>query len=246
MLSRNTTSADAVASITLTLVDPLNNEEVWTREFPMRTFAHFQSQDRLVLLQPEGEFSELNLRTGEMHKLGTVDPKLLSSQKSIYSFRDNENAYLILNQRSTASTRLHSSNGVHGVRISGLILAYDLNTGELRWPPYQVKKTQNLLLSSLNYSPVLLLTSGKKEIVGRRPTTTIRKLTLRALNKQTGKPVLEATIPMRPELQTVRVSPAGKYIELWTYNERVRLMPMQSETASVESVPAEAANSPSK
>jgi hypothetical protein len=42
---------------------------------------------------------------------------------------------------------------------------------------------------------------------------------------------------MQPSFQNVRVNLPGKYVELQTYNERVRLMPLRSETAAADAQP---------
>ncbi len=221
----------------LSCVDPVSGDEVWSQTFPKDTRASFRSAGRIWLLQPGGEFTELDLETGRMKRLGQVDAKFLQSRQIVYSFQDNENAYLVLN-RSSRRSRILSSNNLRSLTVSGVILAFDLNTGESRWPPYQVKKNWRLLLSGLEDSPVLLFTASENEQVASKPLTTIKKLNLLAVSKATGREVLEATVPIRSELQNVRVSSTGKFIELWSYNQKVRVMPDRAARAAAHAPPS--------
>ena len=111
-------------------------------------------------------------------------------------------------------------------------MAFDLNTQHLRWT-HQVAEPCNLLLTSLDHSPVALFTKSENKTIGRRPRTTIRRMNLMALNKQNGDVLLDETVYMQPSLQNLRIDWQGKYIELRTYNERVRMTPRQSKIAKV-------------
>lgn len=216
----------------LTLYDPVLNQNLWKTEFPQKTLAARDGKNHLLLLKPSGELSKFDLLTGTNVSLGQVDEKTVQSRVSVFGFQDNENTYLVVNQTSSDS-QMRDSGNIPSIRVSGKIFAFDRNTGQPRWQ-YTVKKKdrRDLILSQISYSPVLLFTTRKSQSVGRRPRGTIQTMNIVALNKQTGRQLLDATIAMQPNLESLHVNPTGQYIELRTYNERIRLMPLRKETAS--------------
>lgn len=236
-IGRNALIADSTVAdaFHLSLHDPLTQRDLWHQHFPKDTVAGYVDENGLLTITPTGEFSQINLRTGAVRQLGKVDPELLKNHRiPVYAFKDNENAYLVINRSASRSSSRFNHN-FSTVMISGRILAFDLNTGEQRWEYESPKgKRRNLILERLAYSPVLLLTSRKSKLISRNPNQTIQQMNVIALNKQTGEQVLDATVSNQSNLESVRVNMADKYIELRTYNSRVRLIPLQQETAAAK------------
>lgn len=225
-------------NVQISLKDPLDGAEVWSREFPAKSLSVLSNEHQLFVVTPEGTFSQLNLKTGELHLLGKVDLDALKSRRTVYCVTDNQNAYLIIDWASRRSTDRYSGNHLATIRITGKIFAFNLDDPSDHWV-YEVEDPRLLMLSGLQDAPLLVLARPQSETVGRRPRQMINKVNLVAINKRNGEQVLDATLHMQPNFQKAHVNLPGKYIELQTYNDRVRLMPMRGETATATPPPSE-------
>jgi hypothetical protein len=144
---------------------------------------------------------------------------------------------LIVDWNSRRSTD-HYRGNVSSIRVSGKIFAFNLDDPSQRWV-HEIKKPRLLLLSGLQDAPMLVLTLPQSETIGRRPRQMSNKVNIMAINKRNGEQVLDVTLHMQPRFQNIRVNLPGKYIEMQTHNERVRLMPLRSETAAADAQPSE-------
>lgn len=223
--------------VRLSLRDPLNGEEVWNRSFPNKSLSVLGNEHQLLVVTPDGDFSRLNLKSGALRKLGEVDPDAWKRRRSAYCLVDNENAYLIIDWGSRRSSERYGSS-MTTIRVLGKIFAFNLDDPSQRWV-YEVNKPRLLMLSGLRDAPMLVLALPQSETVGRRPRQMINKVNLVAISKRDGEQVLDATLHMQSNFQKAHVNLPGKYIELQTHSDRVRLMPMRGESAAANAQPSE-------
>ncbi|HEV8003939.1 MAG TPA: hypothetical protein VGP63_29000, partial [Planctomycetaceae bacterium] len=98
--------------------------------------------------------------------------------------------------------------------------AFNLQDGKLAWTNTRIP-AQNLVLDFLGDSPVLIF-AGRQLV--RSGEFGHWSFNLLVLDKRTGHQVLKTTDPSASNFKTLEVNMAEKYIELRSFNQRLRLM----------------------
>jgi hypothetical protein len=137
------------------------------------------------------------------------------------------NIYLIINKGANQN---YYSEQVPFVRASGLILAFDATTGKQRWK--QPVQTQNLMLERLTFSPFLVFSSRRYEQKGKLHFWSLH---LMAIDKLSGTKLLDEKSAAQPGFRSVTVNASDRYVELRSYNERVRLYPVEKSASAGQS-----------
>ncbi|HEY2252469.1 MAG TPA: hypothetical protein VGH74_15455, partial [Planctomycetaceae bacterium] len=119
---------------------------------------------------------------------------------------------------------------VPSVRVNGVVLAIDLASGKQRWR--QPVPGQNLMLERLAFSPYLVFASRKHEQKGQLPLWSLQLL---VIDKQTGAKLLDEKSSAQPGFRSMTISTADRYIELRSYQERVRLYPIDKSASAGQS-----------
>jgi hypothetical protein len=176
--------------------------------------------DRVALLDPAGKFELLHLFDGRRDALGTLPKSELKGRSESYAYLDYENLYLIVNQqRSRGGLFAHYSDGLTAIPVQGTLHAFDLFRNRERWK--QDVKQHSLILEQLDHSPVLLLSNRRFE---RRGPTNVQTTALLVLDKSSGRKLLDTEGPTQG-FHSISVNTADNFIELRSYNERVRIGP---------------------
>lgn len=208
----------------LRLYDPLLDRDLWS--FKLEATELLLSPldgGRLSLLERSAQISRLHLvdlESGDRKLLGELSFEELGRPREIYSLTDDLNVYLLANRGVESS---FYSEGIPFVRASGLLAAFDPEAGKLRWK--QQIAAQNLLLERLDASPLLVFASRKTESGGKSKTQ-YWTLHLVAIDKLSGKKLLDDKWASQPGFRSLSVSASNRYIELRGYNERLRLHPV--------------------
>lgn len=205
--------------VTLRLIDPLKNDDVWKAELATGTLMSQLPGDRLALLDPAtGSFQSLDLRTGEIQTLGSVSTDDLKNRTEMFAVADFDNVYLIVNSPLRQNNVMYSES-MPLVRVNGILFAFPRGGSK----PWQTKiDGQGLILDRLDHSPLLVLTARKSNPRGNVP---IMSRSVIALDKFTGEKVLDETTPLNTDFRSLLISLPGKYVELRSYNERLRFSP---------------------
>lgn len=212
----------------LRLYDPVKGTDVWTTELARGAVMTLLENDRMAVFEAaEGKFAIVDLRTGVRREVAKIAPEDLKGRTEVYSLADNLNVYLIINKGANQN---YYSEGVPFVRTSGLIFALDPQTGNQRWK--QAVTGQNLMLERLTFSPFLVFASRKYENKGK---LNFWSLHLMAIDKLSGTKLLDEKSAAQPGFRSVTVSAADRYVELRSYNERVRLYPVEKSAAAGQS-----------
>jgi hypothetical protein len=180
--------------------------------------------DQMALLEPDGKFALLDLRTGERRDLATLLADDIKGRTEVYVLSDNVNVYLIINKGQNQN---YYSEQVPFVRVNGLIVAFELTSGKERWK--QSVKGQNLMLERLTFSPFLVFASRKYEQKGKLHFWSLH---LVAIDKLSGTRLLDEKSAAQPGFRSVTISAVDRYVELRSYNERVRLYPAEKSAAA--------------
>lgn len=211
----------------LRLYDPVGGRDLWALEFPKGTLVSMLERDRMAVLEADGKFSLLELRTGEKALLATLSQDELKGHHEVFALADNVSVYLIVNRGANQN---YYSEQVPFVRANGQVLAFDIETHRQRWK--QPIQAQNLMLERMAFSPYLVFSSRRYESKGKLHFWSLH---LVAIDKVSGAKLLDEKTPAQPGFNSVTVSAADRYVELRSYNERVRLYPEDKAASAGQS-----------
>jgi hypothetical protein len=135
---------------------------------------------------------------------------------------DDERIYLIVNH---SDSDMHTfGESLTSIRVNGAIYAWDRLDHRFLWR--QSVKNQNLVIDRFAKSPVLLFIS-RSWPQRRRIDTSIGRLSIAAIHKQSGRILIDTKFPSAYNaFHAVDIDPVDRTIELKSYNVRLRLVSM--------------------
>ena len=148
---------------------------------------------------------------------------------NLYAFQDAVNLYVAVNKPIKGS---YYSVNLHSIRINGALMAFSLGAskGPPRWR--QPVASLNLILEKLEHSPLLLLASREYK---REGNLRYYLLKLQALDKLTGEARAKLETPSNYwSFNGLRLNLAERYLELGSYNQRIRLVAGSQQRASAK------------
>ncbi len=212
----------------LRLFDPVAQRDLWTVPLAKGAVMAVLDNDRLAVLeQAEGKLAVIDLTSGERRDMATIAPEDFKGKTEFYVLSDNTHIYLLINKGQVQN---YYSEQVPFVRASGLVLAFDAESGKQRWK--QTVQAQNLMLERLTFSPFLVFSSRKFEQKGN---LNFWSLHLLAIDKFSGTKLLDERSAAQPGFRSVTVNAAERYVELRSYNERLRLYPVEKSASAGQS-----------
>ncbi len=198
--------------------DVVSGKTLWQHKLDAGSRLGMIGENQLVLLAATGRLDRLDLRTGKLAAVGQIAPGDLKGATSIYAFHDSENLYVAVNRPIKGS--FYSIN-LHSIRVNGPLLAFSHAAvgGAPRWRK-QVDGL-NLVLDKLEHAPLLLLASRQYL---REGNLRYYLLKLQALDKRTGQIRASLETPSNYwSFNGLRLNLAERYLELGSYNQRIRL-----------------------
>jgi outer membrane protein assembly factor BamB len=199
----------------LRAVEPATSTQRWSQEFPDQIRLSLIGREELFVLAPDCACEVLDLARGTRTPLGRL-PEELAKATQIHAVADAEHVYLTIDHpRNNAFSYVSSP----AIRVNGTIVAFSRERGGLAWQ--QKVENQNLLLSQFAHSPLLVCTAFQSE---QRRNVHVQTVRLVAIDKRTGRIVAEMNRPSAGGgFQQFALSRSERFIELRSYNERVRI-----------------------
>lgn len=222
----------------LRAIDPLTGGEIWKAEMPSGTQFTSLGPEQLIALKSDGRIEVLDLVTGKQQALGQVDAADLKNRAETYAFQDDQRIYVLVNHPRRPQ-QFSFGEEISTLPANGVLAAFDRATGAPLWK----EKVQNhtLVVPHLSQSPVL--TFSTRNYV-RKGNFSYWHLKLLVLDKQTGRKLLESTTPTNSGFRSLDVNMADRFVELKSYNERLRFVAVPR--ASKEQVSAPEKKEPEK
>lgn len=204
---------------------PVERKSKWKYEYPANTFCSLIDRETLAVLKPTGEFELLDLETGKVQKFTSIPKTETKSTVERYAVSDVDNVYLILNKSRPSI----SSQQIPTLRVNGVVYVFDRKTGRQRWK--QPISQQQLVLQFLKDSPILLFVARSYQRQGRFSYSSLR---LSAFDKQTGRRLADVQTASSSswQLRGLNLNMADRYVELHSYNERLRLFAVDAQAAA--------------
>lgn len=220
---------------TVRLFDPTTRTESWKVQYPGGAKLALLDDLQLLAVSASGEIERLDFLTGEVRRFQGKCPRdALQSRADVYAIADRDHVFLMIHQRRRS---MQYPEGFRSITAGGLILAFDAQDGRLLWTNNDLSRedstrkggaAQNLVLDFLRDSP--LLTFASRGLVQNHEFGHWN-LNLAVIDKQTGRTVLMVTDPSASNLRTLELNMADRYIELRSYNQRMRLIAVNRSSA---------------
>lgn len=223
ILGLSTSSATVVRQF-----DPLTKTQHWTHSFPSGVYFSVLEGDTLAALRKDGTFAVLDMESGKLSELGKLESDEAKSRSGMYVVADHDNVYVIANKSRRSGS--YYSLGLPFVRVNGAVIAFDRVNGKRLWK--QTVENQNLVRSQFEHSPVM--TFAMRTYV-RKGALNYWTLSVVALDKSSGRKLVESKSPFNSSFRSVDVNLADRYIELRSYNDRFRLVAVDRKEAKVSS-----------
>ena len=156
----------------------------------------------------------MDLETGHLTDLGDPMPKGSPRLASAIIIADKDSLYVLA---SKSLRGMPSGGNVPSAFVNGTIVAVDRSNGNRLWS----MKAENVsvILEHMRHWPLLLMTSRKLDKATTRYVSSVI-----AVDKQTGNVAAKSTGSISDSYQSLRLSNAGQYVELRSYNHRLRVI----------------------
>lgn len=233
-----------------------DDETLWSidiEDSATMTDVDFQT---VAVLTSVGELSSIDLKTGERRQLGSLPGELMRVNKRIYCFADALRIFVKVAHGDASSGYVN----LPSFRTPGTLFAFDRG-GELLWSrtteslnppepevepepedaPAEKKNrknrkernwTMNLVTREVENSPLILFVSDQPE---PKLDSSFRKLRLVGLDKRTGETVVEwERLSNSGGFSYIHFDRYKRLIDLWTYNERLKIKPTKQVATSQE------------
>lgn len=210
---------------TVRLWDPWSEADVWTRSFPNNTRVYTGSEGEVIACEPGGAVSIIDPLTGETILSDQFGSEIGPSLIRVHYFHDSQSRYIAIDQRPAGAQFFFVPISNTMTRsINGTVRCYDRSNGKVRWS----RRLQGrfAITSPGEELPVLLYvgTRFEQRRVNRQPV-----LSLEVIDKKDGTTRLEKDFSDYVQIAEVAHDSAEKWIELRSWNQRMRLTLLTKE-----------------
>jgi hypothetical protein len=164
------------------------------------------------------------LDTATRRTFDKVDAESLKGRMQTHVVGDERNVYLVMSQRRRNSFYSRSQN-LPSLQVNGTVIGFDRETGKRLWT--QKVENQSLVLTQFSSSPVLIFSS--RTYVRQNPSHW--RLDLLALDKRSGKRLIDLSEPFNNDFVAMTVNLADRFVELRSYNQKYRFVAIEEESA---------------
>ncbi len=203
--------------VAVAAVNPDTGEKAWEHHFPLTAWFRGTSLDELAVLTNDG-LTLLDVVTGHVNRCESL-PEINARINERYVTADRNLVYLVVNTRNMSMT-IYSNQPA--VRANGHIVAFNRRTGKRVW--HKPVANQRLMLSGMQDMPVLLFSNR-----GRSKVISTEMVDLLALDKRTGRKVLEYSGLGTANLQSIKLDRKKRSITLRSYRDRLHLTAVKAE-----------------
>lgn len=212
----------------LSAVEPETGHQAWVLNFPAQVRLTLTRERLLfVLSKTDGRAWLVDLRDGTARELAPVAEELRGDHTA-YVVTDSRSIFLVYNNLDNPQS---SYGNLQSVQVHGTLVCWSRETGKLLWQ--RTVENQQLVLNSLEETPVLVLTSMQNV---QKQVINYMESRVQLIDKQSGHVGLEDSwASMNGYINQFIVDPSHNYIELRGYNERVRMTPVVPAEATEQS-----------
>jgi len=210
----------------LRLADPIRGKTLWTLDLPTNTALARLNDGSLITLGSDGQLGQLDQHKGAIRKFATVEGGEgidWKKNNGVVAVTDADRLYLAVGDGTRFGSYYYNTPTIP---VNGQLLAFDRHTRKFLWK--QSVEKQNLVVSQMSYTPILLLMNFQYE---RKMNFGFSSMQLMAIDKRNGHILVNEKLASSG-LQAVTTNMAERYVEVRTYNMRIRLLASDTEAAA--------------
>jgi len=211
------------------LVDPIARKQFWKIEYPGGTKLSLLDDMRILAISGSGDIERVGLADGGVLKFQEKYPTAaLRSTTDIFAIADRDRLFLL---RSPSRRRtLEYPEGFRStLTVGGEVLAFDAHEGKLLWQ--RTVSPHSLVLDSVHDSP--MLTFVWRTLVNNKEFGHW-SVHILVIDKRTGRQILSTADLSASNFRTLELNMAERYIELRSYNQRLRLIAVNRPNVSTK------------
>jgi outer membrane protein assembly factor BamB len=211
------------------LIDPISRKEFWKIEYPGGTSLSLLDDMRILAVSASGQIERVDLANGDVLKFEEKYPaRELHPPADVYAIADRDRVFLFKNRHRQRSME-YPEGFRSSLTVGGRIFAFDAHQGKLLWQ--QDVSPHSLVLDSVHDSP--MLTFVWRTLVHNREFGHW-SVHILVIDKRTGRQVLSTVDSSASNFRTLELNMAERYIELRSYNQRVRLIAVNRQGLSAK------------
>ncbi len=221
----------------------------WSLDIEASAMLSKIDNQSLAMVTSNGELFLIDLVKGEQRLIGFIPGDLMKIKKRIYIYSDKTSLYLAVAHGDARTSYVN----LPSLRASGTLLAFSKTEGllwsqatqelgeifnakadqddakemkdEKKAGKKETKWAMNLIVKEFEHSPLLIFISDRPE---NRNKVYYRRLLMVGLDKRTGERVFDwHRISNSGGFSYLHVDVFNRFIDLRTYNERLRIQPVQ-------------------
>ncbi|MFN0197640.1 MAG: PQQ-binding-like beta-propeller repeat protein [Planctomycetaceae bacterium] len=211
-------------AVALELLDPSSQSSLWKVAIPAGSHIGQSQASALSILHATGALHTLNLETGELTLLGKIPVDEDNKRNpEVFVFSDAFQTYAVSNNRQG---NIFQPENMPSVRINGHFSVFRPDVPEAAWT--MELNNINLCLESLKESPVLVFAAREYKQAGNFGYWETH---LQIVDKSAGSKLIECSTPSNSGFNVLRVDGPKRTIELRSYNELIRIHPVETQAA---------------
>lgn len=209
--------------------DPTEQHDLWKQEYPNGTYLSLMEDNHIVALKPNGDLDLLDVETGKTQSMKGITEEELRTKTEVRAVSDNDNLYLIINQRRQGNRYYgyYGGNNIRAIQVNGLVSAWNRHTGEFLWK--EKVKDQQLVLMHFTHAPLLLFNTQQYKQMDNFGYSVMNTL---AIDKHTGKVKVDVSVPSNySSFRTYMLNLGQRSLEFRSYQLRLRITALPPGTA---------------
>ncbi len=211
------------------LIDPVSRKEFWKIEYPGGTKLSLLDDMRILAISGSGEIERVDLANGDVLKFQEKYPVVaLRSPVDIFAIADRDHLFLVRSPNRRRAIE-YPEGFRSSLAIGGPVFAFDAREGKLLWQ-HDVS-SHSLVLDSVHDSPMLIFVW--RSVVNSREFGRW-SVHILVIDKRTGRKVLSTVDLSASNFRSLELNMAERYIELRSYNQRVRLIAVNRPSAAAK------------
>lgn len=207
------TGMGAEANITLTAIEPETQRVLWRQDFALNSFFKKLADDEIAVFNSAGVTSLLDLNSGKLQTLEAIPADKRAGSNPPFMIACENFVLTIFNSGGNSYSYYGEMPFMHA---SGNLVALDTKTGKIAW--IKAVDKLNLMLAQIRRSPVLVFTHQEYD-----QKLQTQRLSVVALDKKTGRELVNSATYSFSSFRSISIDLQGRFIDVSTYNERMRL-----------------------
>lgn len=189
-------------------------KDVWTVKLDGNLLLQPVGTLLYALDQKSGELSRINLSTGEVESLQTVEA-LKNNRSPVTLVESTDRILLLQNNAKGSNGGVYRNYYLPGIFVNGVVHALDRETGRMLWST--PVKSKYLMTEMVDESPVLLFTARRSR---QQNNIYVNEHATVILDSNTGRRLYDHTGISQNDIQVLHLDRESRRIQMLSYNQK--------------------------